>query len=229
MRKIILSLSFFIALMFPIEARADNIIITSGSLTVGSLNGGSFSLVGQNFSATGGVAWGAWRACFPCRPGEQIDIESYNVGGDVFGGTVTINGVTTRVSYGADLRFVGSLAAPLVDPSLVDPSTSLVTYETAFVFSGRMQACTQNVNFGNCGTEIFNGTLSGQGIASVVLASYFDPIHGRLFRLSSVTYQFQNATPTPEPMTMVLLGTGLAGVAAHARRRSNRQAKESVE
>lgn len=214
MRKLVLAVLFFVALWLPVEARADDIIITSGSLTVGNNSGGQFSFAGQNFAATGGVNNGA-NSCSPCRAGQQINIGSFNSGLDLRGGSVTINGTTTGVLYDGYLQFIGSIIVPPVDPAA---PASLVTVETAFAFLGQLQGCTQSVISG-CRDELFNATLSGQGIATVVLSSYFDPQFGRLYSLQSVTYRFQNATPTPEPVTLILLGTGLAGVAAHARRR----------
>jgi hypothetical protein len=62
---------------------------------------------------------------------------------------------------------------------------------------------------------LFNSPVSGSGFALI----RYERVGPSLFVPTNVTYYFGATEPIPEPATLVLLGTGLAGIAARVRRR----------
>jgi PEP-CTERM motif len=66
------------------------------------------------------------------------------------------------------------------------------------------------------GEELFSGDLSGSGLATF----RFVTTPGGTSVVSGVTYQFAESSPTPEPGTLVLLGSGAATLSWRRRRLS---------
>jgi hypothetical protein len=106
------------------------------------------------------------------------------------------------------------------DPIFIpDTTSSSVTLIVPFTFSASMLGCSQSTSATDCAAPLFSTMLTGQGWATVQLSSYLILDGRRLYDLRSVTYSFGQSAPVPEPATLVLLGTGLAGLAARYRRR----------
>jgi len=87
--------------------------------------------------------------------------------------------------------------------------------EEPFVFSGHLRAFT---NPALTGTPVFDSDLKGRGTAMIVLSGPFSGDNSGLY-LYALSYTFANdADPTPEPATMLLVGSVLAGGIAGRRR-----------
>jgi hypothetical protein len=224
------ALLLLVLLFSPLEARADAIAITGGSYTVSTpfrtpeppyISLG-FQLQGTNFFAAGSEGDGANRSVgsncqLPCRAGSTFSLNTL--------GTLSIARPTSLLQIDGQNRFgffeggllfqTGSVTIPL------DAGAEL-TLTTSFTMSGMIsfeEYDLQNLAFTGFkyDTEVF-----GSGIVSISL--FFSQI-SREYHISSVQYNF---TAIPEPTTLFLLGTGLAGLAARRLRRlriSNKELK----
>ncbi len=210
MSKITIGLCTLVMLVFAPSVKADPIVITGGSLTViGIFGSPNYTLTGQNFLVSGsGGDTGNTPSCFPCPSGTPVSISSFLVGSSLGHGTAIINGTTIT-----NLFFFGqfSLAAPTV---ILPAGMTNVTVTAPFFFSGFITGCTGNSQV--CETQIFTTELVGQGTATALFGSGVPFNDLTLYSFRSVTYPFE-AAPVPEPMTILLLTSGLIGVGARLR------------
>lgn len=208
----------FVPLFPAAQARADNIVITSGSFsaTRGATVDTAFSFSGQGFAASGGRNDGNVPAslCSPCQAGTALSLNGLFNSSDLGFGAVTINNTNYARLYFGGGAFNFSAAA------IVLPSTdsSLLTITTPFDFTGALSGYNNSLA-GDPGEAVFSTMLTGQGTATAQFSTQMDGTR-RLYFFRGITYNFQSPTPTPEPATLLLLGTGLAGLAA--RRNSKR-------
>jgi PEP-CTERM motif-containing protein len=139
----------------------------------------------------------------PCRPGDLID-QSVHTPGEVslHQGFAVIDGRDYGVVIlSAALTFT---AAPSVFP---DPTTDHIFLPAPFVFSGAIRG------FQN-GSEVFSLGLTGTGTTG---RSFFRGDDGFRYQMESPTvYAFDKAavSATPEPASLLLLGTGIVALGA---------------
>lgn len=209
----------FLFLAAPFHAAADPIPIhvVAGSLEM-SRTSGTLSIEGDDrgftlvaaVGVTGGLL-GPFLTCSPCMPGAPISLDAHWSDNDLRG-TATFDGVTyaplgSLSPGGASgvVDFTGTAVAPPLEGLAA-------TLAAPFLFSGSFFIPVAGEVSGR-----IEASLVGSGTATVALgrSAVDNP-----WSYMSAVYQFEDPDPIPEPGTLLLVGSALAGLAARRRRKT---------
>jgi hypothetical protein len=219
-------------LMFSVDVKADPIQITNGSLNLDGgaslTNGGAgeyltFNFAGQNLTANGST-------------------RGDNNGYPIVGSSVAVGSILPTTSNFTFSNVIGSanLNGGNYPTSLYFLNPSSLTFTTATVTVPQIPTGqnTLSLSVPFTATGFFTlqcpaGTAGcatpslveffGSGLAQFTFVNNVFGFPAATTFVSNINYAFTGTNPTPEPATLILMGTGLAGIIGYARKRRKKQ------
>lgn len=198
-----------VLLMYAAPASADPFVVRAGGFDFDH-EGHGFGFVADGFSAgqdfgVFGISFAPEPGCDPCGFGEAYD-PSFTVTNTYMGpGSASIG----NLSY-SNVEFFADLSVDAVPQVLTQTVPLGSVFNTPFTFSATLRGF-------QAGQLAFSADLTGSGFAT----RFFDLDEPRQLwwagenRLSF--FFVEPAAATPEPASLLLLATGVAGVAARKR------------
>ena len=206
------------------SAAADPISIREGGVGFDTGDPPGLRLVGDGFSLQALFpTLGSFQLCLTgCFPGEVISPTSiFGAPSLNFGlgtGSATVNGTTygTGSAGPNSIAYRGTVAfdaAPVVIPS--PPAEGFLRVRSPFALTGTISGF---ATF-EATDPLFTVDVRGSGITTLILERRLDDPSGAYFFRA---VQYDVVDPVPEPSTLLLCGSGLAGLLIRRRRHTGR-------